>query len=40
MAGGFTFAVLGSVSLACVLHATCPVLVFRDRHEHEGAKTT
>lgn len=29
--GSFKSAVLGSVSLACVLHATCPVLVFRDR---------
>jgi nucleotide-binding universal stress UspA family protein len=38
--GGFASAVLGSVSLACVLHATCPVLVFRDGHGHEGAKTT
>jgi nucleotide-binding universal stress UspA family protein len=28
--GGFAAAILGSVSLACVMHATCPVLVFRD----------
>jgi nucleotide-binding universal stress UspA family protein len=33
--GGFASAVLGSVSLACVLHAHCPVLVFRDG-EDEG----
>ena len=30
-------AVLGSVSLACVLHSPCPVLVFREEHEvHDG----
>jgi len=34
--GGFASAVLGSVSLACVLHAICPVLVFRDEEDHEG----
>lgn len=28
--GGFTSALLGSVSMQCVLHARCPVLVFRD----------
>jgi len=28
--GGFTSALVGSVSLYCVLHAHCPVLVFRD----------
>ena len=28
--GGFTAALLGSVSMQCVLHAHCPVLVFRD----------
>lgn len=28
--GGFASAVLGSVSLGCVLHAPCPVLVFRE----------
>lgn len=27
--GGFTSALLGSVSMQCVLHAPCPVLVFR-----------
>lgn len=31
--GGFASAVLGSVSLACVLHAPCPVLVFREGHD-------
>lgn len=31
--GGFASAVLGSVSLACVLHASCPVLVFRGRED-------
>lgn len=35
--GGFASAVLGSVSLACVLHSTCPVLVYRDEHEGGGA---
>jgi nucleotide-binding universal stress UspA family protein len=33
--GGFASAVLGSVSLACVLHAPCPVLVFRGNDEHD-----
>lgn len=28
--GGFTSALVGSVSLYCVLHARCPVLVLRD----------
>jgi nucleotide-binding universal stress UspA family protein len=28
--GGFASAVLGSVSLACVLNAPCPILVYRD----------
>ena len=31
--GGFTSAMVGSVSLNCVLHAHCPVLVVRDGHE-------
>lgn len=35
--GGFASAVLGSVSLACVLHAPCPVLVFREADaDHDG----
>ena len=31
--GGFASAVVGSVSLYCVLHACCPVLVLRDGRE-------
>ena len=31
--GGFASAVVGSVSLYCVLHAHCPVLVLRDGSE-------
>jgi nucleotide-binding universal stress UspA family protein len=34
--GGFTSALLGSVSLYCVLHAHCPVLILRDGHEGAG----
>jgi nucleotide-binding universal stress UspA family protein len=34
--GGFTSALLGSVSQNCVLHAHCPVLVLRDGHEETG----
>lgn len=35
--GGFTSALLGSVSMHCVLHARCPVVVFRDGREAPGA---
>ena len=41
--GGFASAVLGSVSMALVLHAPCPVLVFRsdeDSDENENKDTT
>lgn len=31
--GGFVSAMVGSVSMHCVLHAPCPVLVLRDGHE-------
>lgn len=33
--GGFKSAFLGSVSLACVIHAPCPVLVFREGNEDD-----
>jgi nucleotide-binding universal stress UspA family protein len=35
--GEFASAVLGSVSLHCVLHARCPVLILRDGREHPPA---
>lgn len=35
---GFTSALLGSVSLNCVLHAHCPVLVMRDGREGTGGR--
>jgi nucleotide-binding universal stress UspA family protein len=35
--GGFKSAVLGSVGLHCVLHATCPVTVVRPRQEPADA---
>jgi nucleotide-binding universal stress UspA family protein len=31
--GGFSSALLGSVSMYCALHARCPVLILRDGHE-------
>ncbi|MBO0806078.1 MAG: universal stress protein [Nocardiopsaceae bacterium] len=34
--GGFASAILGSVSLACVLNAPCPVLVFREEEDRAG----
>lgn len=34
--GGFVSAVVGSVSLQCVLHAQCPVLVLRDGREGQA----
>lgn len=36
--GGLASAMTGSVSLQCVLHAHCPVLVLRDRRE--GARAS
>jgi nucleotide-binding universal stress UspA family protein len=35
--GGFASALVGSVSLYCVLHAHCPVLVLRDGREDDAA---
>ena len=35
--GGFASALLGSVSLHCVLHALCPVLIMRDGSEAASA---
>ena len=32
--GGFTGLILGSVSSACVAHATCPVLIVHSRDQH------
>ncbi len=34
--GGFASAIVGSVSLQCVLNAHCPVLVLRDGHEGQA----
>jgi nucleotide-binding universal stress UspA family protein len=34
--GGFTSALIGSVSLHCVMHAHCPVLVVRGEENHGG----
>jgi nucleotide-binding universal stress UspA family protein len=34
--GGFTSALVGSVSLYCVLHSHCPILVVRDGHGDRG----
>jgi nucleotide-binding universal stress UspA family protein len=34
--GGLASTLLGSVSVHCVLHAPCPVLVFRDGAEGQG----
>lgn len=36
--GGFSSALLGSVSLYCVVHAHCPVLVMRDGRGETGAQ--
>jgi len=34
--GPFTSAMIGSVSISCVLHSHCPVLVMRDGHAGHG----
>ena len=34
--GPFTSAMIGSVSISCVLHSHCPVLVVRDGHDGPG----
>jgi nucleotide-binding universal stress UspA family protein len=36
--GGFTSALLGSVSQNCAHHATCPLLIIRARKDHHSAR--